>query len=346
MKQFRNWTAAIAVLVSSLIIGCNDQGIDNSKVAFKMASVTDKGENAAEAAGQFNEAFLGVSELEFVVTGEATGKTAGGGEGKDNDKDRDKNNGGGGHHDDDDEEEDDDDDEENDGDDDDGEDDDDEENDEDEDEEDDGDDEDDEEDGDSNSGENGGDDDQEEDSGSGDTSGDDQDTDVENDNDPGNGESPAPAIPTNRNIVLKGGFIVDLLRGTSTPDFGVADVFPGTYKSIRLKLAPILPGGKSILISKTLMSEALGEEKVVEFSLEGELQIMIESTNGFTLEGGDFKQFLVLLDLNALFQWVDLVQAVPNEHGIIAINEKSNAAMAAQIKTKLSQVVRVVEGAN
>jgi hypothetical protein len=333
MKQFRNWAAAIAVLVSSLIIGCNDQGIDNSKVAFKMASVTDKGENAAEATGQFNEAFLGVSELEFVVTSDAGGKTAGGG--NDKDKDKDKNNGGGGHHDDDDEEDDDD-----------GDDDDDEEDDDDGEQDDDdeegGDDE--EEDGDSTSGENGGDDGQEEDSGSGDNSGGDEDTD--NDNAPGSEETPAPAIPTNPNIVLKGGFVVDLLRGTSTPDFGVADVFPGTYKSIRLKLAPILPGGKSILISKTLMSEALGEEKVVEFSLEGELQIMIESTNGFTLEGGDFKQFLVLLDLNALFQWVDLVQAVPDEHGIIAINEKSNAAMAAEIKTRLSQVVRVVEGAN
>jgi hypothetical protein len=94
------------------------------------------------------------------------------------------------------------------------------------------------------------------------------------------------------------------------------------------------------------MSEALGQAKVVEFSLEGELTLLIENTNGFTLKGGDFKQFLVLFDLGALFQWVDLIQAVPNEHGIIAINEKSNPAIAAQIKNKLSKVVTVVEAAN
>lgn len=324
MKLFRNWIATAAVLVGSPFIGCKDQDLDNSKVAFKMASITDKGENLEEIPGQFNEAFLGVTELEFVVASAGAGKEGD----KDKDKDRDKDKEGHGHHDDDE--------------DDDGDEDEEDEDDEGDDEDDDNDDEDEE--GDYNSGENTGDGDEEENSGTGNNSGGQEGTEV--DNSPESGEVPVPAIPANRSIVLKGAFVVDLLQGTSTPDFGVADVFPGTYRRVRLKLSPILPGGKSILISKTLVSEALGEEKIVEFSLEGELQIMIESTNSFTLRGGDFKQFLVLLDLNALFQWVDLVQAVPDEHGIIAINEKSNAAMAAQIRTKLSQVVRLVEDPN
>jgi hypothetical protein len=332
MKRIKNLTALMAVLVCTLIVGCNDQSFDTSKVAFRIASVTDKGVGIGNTSGKFNEAFLGVTELEFVVPGGSVGKTAGDDK-DDKDKDKDKDDKGDGHdnHDDDEEEDDDEDDGE--------------------------DEEDDEDDGDDDNEA----DDTEEDGENEEGSDTNQDTDGsssdgENNNDSGSEVVPIPTpipapvptpvpnpVPTNRNMVFKGGFIVDLLNGTSTPDFGVAEVFPGTYQRVRLKLGPVLPGGKSILISTTLMSEALGEVKVIEFSLQGELQILVENANSFTLKGGDFKQFLVLLDLNALFQWVDLVQAVPDEHGIIAINEKSNPALAAQIKGRLSQVIRVVE---
>jgi len=37
-----------------------------------------------------------------------------------------------------------------------------------------------------------------------------------------------------------GEFVVDLIAGTSTPDFGVAQVLPGTYQEVEITLEPIL----------------------------------------------------------------------------------------------------------
>jgi hypothetical protein len=165
---------------------------------------------------------------------------------------------------------------------------------------------------------------------------------------PGSTTSPAaqPQGPQNHNIDLRGQFIVDLLNGSSTPDFGVAQVLPGTYDKVNLSLAPILRGGKSIFISMTLTSDNLRDPIIIEFSLKGKLEIQIQNESGFPLRGGNLKQFLVLLDLNRLMDGIDLSQVATDDAGIIEVNEESNAALASQIKNKLSQVLRGGEDAD
>jgi hypothetical protein len=315
MKQLKNLTALAAVILCALIISCNDNFPSNSKVSFKIAGISDQEEGATtagEAPREFNEAFLGVTELEFLPAGTTAGRVAGGGHGNhdgdghhDKDKDKDK--------------------------------------DEDDDEGDEDDDEDDEEEDDEGSDEN------EDDGEDGDSDeGEDGENDPSDGNDDGQSDEDAgDPVQTPRNTILfKGPFIVDLLNGNSIPDFGVAEVMPATYQKIRLKLGPALPRGKSIFISATLVSGISREAMLIEFSLASIFELRIENPNGFKLEGGDFKQFIVLLDLDTLFEGVDLREAVADEHGIVRIDEESNAALAAQLRTRLSQSIHAREDSN
>ena len=85
---------------------------------------------------------------------------------------------------------------------------------------------------------------------------------------------------------------------------------------------------------------------MVEFSLTEELEIPIENMSSFTLNGGDFRQFLLLLDLDKLFQGIDLQHAAADEYGIIRIDENSNPALASQMKSRLSFAIQAGEDAN
>ncbi len=146
----------------------------------------------------------------------------------------------------------------------------------------------------------------------------------------------------NEDIEFEGHFVVDLIHGTSTPDFGVADLLPGLYKEIEIALGPVLEHGNSIFIAFELPRE--GEETVkIEYSSSAEFEIEIEREAGFQLEGGHLNQVLVLLDLDALFSGIDFNHAVIDADGVIRINESSNANLAALIETHLGNVLEAGE---
>ena len=48
----------------------------------------------------------------------------------------------------------------------------------------------------------------------------------------------------NEEIEFEGEFVVDLIHGTSTPDFGIADILPGLYEEMEIEIGPVLEGGK------------------------------------------------------------------------------------------------------
>jgi hypothetical protein len=143
-------------------------------------------------------------------------------------------------------------------------------------------------------------------------------------------------------IEFEGRFVVDLLNGTSSPDFGITNVSPGVYEELEIKVAPILDDGNSIFV-KFQYSEDGSDPVIVEFSSDKMFEIEIESEYGFEIDGGMLNQLLVLLDLDELTAGLDLSGAVVDDDGVIRINEDSNSDIAAMLVSKLHHVMEAGE---
>lgn len=139
-------------------------------------------------------------------------------------------------------------------------------------------------------------------------------------------------------IEFEGKFIVDLIAGTSTPDFGISDVMPGTYKELEVKLEPILDDGNSIYIELTYQPEG-SDPVIIQYSTNRTIEFEIEKDNGFELDLGTLNQILVLFDLDQLMAGLNLEQANVDEDGAIRINNESNADIANVIWDKLGMAL-------
>ncbi len=95
-------------------------------------------------------------------------------------------------------------------------------------------------------------------------------------------------------IEFEGRFVVDLIAGTSNPDFGIADVYPGIYKEIELKLEPILEGGYSIFIEFKYNVDGF-EPVTVQYSTDKQFKFEIERDSGIQLDGGALNQIFVIV---------------------------------------------------
>jgi hypothetical protein len=140
-------------------------------------------------------------------------------------------------------------------------------------------------------------------------------------------------------IEFEGNYIVDLIAGTSTPDFGIADIKPGLYEEIEIEMGPILDGGLTLFIAFAYTPDGATEAIKFEFSTSAELEFEIENENGFLLDDGAINQMLVLLDLDALFAELDFSGATEDTDGIVRINSDSNATLAAEILLNLGEAV-------
>lgn len=128
-------------------------------------------------------------------------------------------------------------------------------------------------------------------------------------------------------IEFEGQFVVDLLEGTSTPDFGIADVIPGVYKELEVKISPIMDDGNSVFIRLNYYSGGM-DTVVVEISTNKEMKFEIENESGIQLEENALNQILILFDLDKLFAGVDLSTATKDTDGVIRINGSSNTQIA------------------
>ena len=123
-------------------------------------------------------------------------------------------------------------------------------------------------------------------------------------------------------VEFKGPFKVDLISGTSAPEFGQALTDPGIYDEIEFKFGAVLDGGKTIDIAFTF------EGKEYEVSSKAEkLEFEIEQPNGLKIDENLLTTILVLIDMNVLFENINLAGAVADNDGIIRINEESNASI-------------------
>ena len=146
----------------------------------------------------------------------------------------------------------------------------------------------------------------------------------------------------NEEIEFEGEFAVDLIHGTSTPDFGSAEILPGLYEEMEIEIGPVLEGGKSVYIAFEIPRQDADPLRF-EYSYSGELEIEIERDAGFHLEGGSLNQMLVLVDLDLLFANIDFSQAVADADGIIRINSNSNADLASLIAANLDVIFEAGE---
>lgn len=149
---------------------------------------------------------------------------------------------------------------------------------------------------------------------------------AENDAHDGDGDGEA----ANEKVEYHGSYVVDLIKGTSTPDFGIADLLPGTYEEMEINIGPVLDSGKSILVAFDIPRDGADTLKI-EFSTSDELQLELERDAGFQLDGGTLNQMLVLLNLDSLIENIDFSQAVVDPDGIIRLNEHSNTDFALHI---------------
>jgi hypothetical protein len=135
-------------------------------------------------------------------------------------------------------------------------------------------------------------------------------------------------------IEFKGRYVVDLIAGTSNPEFGVSQIDPGLYNEIEIELGQFLEGGNSMFVAFTYQPSS-GDPVKVEFSTKALLEIEIEDDKGFVMKPDALSNILVMIDLDQLLSSVDLSQANVDSDGVIRINDSSNAALAQKIRSNV-----------
>jgi hypothetical protein len=166
------------------------------------------------------------------------------------------------------------------------------------------------------------------------SSGDDDD---HNGNDDSDDDSDHNGNDDGDEIEYQGQFIVDLIAGTSDPDFGIANVIPGVYKEIKVKIRPILDDGNSVFVKFNYTPDGTNDPVAVEFSTTKEIEFELENHSGIQLDGNSLNQVLILFDVDKLLANVDLSMAEKDEDGVIRINSTSNSSIAAAILSDFHQ---------
>ena len=128
----------------------------------------------------------------------------------------------------------------------------------------------------------------------------------------------------------KGSYIVDLLVGTSEPDFGDVGLVPGNYDKVEFTLSPLIPGGK------TLWVRFIHDQDQFELSTTQELDLEVEGLSALGLSNvRKSLELLVLVDLDLLLQGITLDGLTPGNDGVVRIDETNNAKLLEDILANL-----------
>lgn len=143
----------------------------------------------------------------------------------------------------------------------------------------------------------------------------------------------------NEEVEYEGEFIVDLIAGTSNPDFGITDLAPGLYEEMEVELEPIMEDGNTMFVAFNYTPEGANEAIRFEYSNKYEIEFEIEDEAGFQIDEGALNQMLILFDLDALFADVDLSAASADTDGVVRINASSNAEIARAIEANFEACI-------
>ena len=139
---------------------------------------------------------------------------------------------------------------------------------------------------------------------------------------------------------FEGKYVIDLLTGTSSPDLGLADLQPGTYNELEAETAQILDGGNTLIVKGTY-TDASQNAYTFEFSTDDEIELEIESDEGFVLIEGEVLDMIVNIYLPMFFEGVDFSTATENADGVIIINDSSNSSLAWKINNNIDHVAEI-----
>ena len=131
---------------------------------------------------------------------------------------------------------------------------------------------------------------------------------------------------------------MNLLAGSSDPAFGFANFSPGNYDNVEFKLSPVLPGGKTILI------RFIHAQTQFELSTTREFELEVEGLSGLDLtDAGRAVNLLVLLDLDRLFAGITFDALVPDNDGVVRINDDANSGLLESILNNLDDACEAGE---
>ena len=170
-----------------------------------------------------------------------------------------------------------------------------------------------------------------------DNSSDDDSDDDNDDSDDDSDDSDDDYDDDNDEIEFEGAFTVDLINGTSSPDFGVVSIEPGLYEEIEIEISPVMEDNLSVFISYSF-EDLSGTIYDVEFSSSEDFEIEIEDEDGIDASVGSFQDILILLNVEQLFSQLDLNSAEVDGDGVIRINKSSNSNLYNQIVNRMDDV--------
>ncbi len=138
-------------------------------------------------------------------------------------------------------------------------------------------------------------------------------------------------------IEYNGSFEFDVLNGTSTPAVLPIEMAPGLYHELEFNIDNVLSSGNSIEVSGTYNDGVSDYE--FEFTSTIEEEYEIENVNGVDLNVNETTNFVLFLELEALFDGVDFSNIVVDEDNVIRINSSSNSEIASQIENSLEHIM-------
>ncbi len=134
----------------------------------------------------------------------------------------------------------------------------------------------------------------------------------------------------------EGAYQFNILTGASSPAISSAEITPGTYHELEINIDNVLTSGKSIEISGTYDN---GTTYQFEFTSTLNEDYDIENTTGINANAGETVDFILSLNLEALFNGVDFTTADVDNDNIIRINSSSNSNLASIIENNLDNIM-------
>ncbi len=143
-------------------------------------------------------------------------------------------------------------------------------------------------------------------------------------------------------LEIKGNFEIDLIAGTSNPDFGISGITPGIYDELEIQMSPFLDGGKTLIVEFNYSLNG-SDPVTIEISTSHELEFEVDIQSNVDLSASSISNILVLFDLDQLLSGIDFSSANTDANGVIKINETSNTGLYSTIASNLHQVLEAGE---
>ncbi|MTI22910.1 hypothetical protein E1176_17895 [Fulvivirga sp. RKSG066] len=145
---------------------------------------------------------------------------------------------------------------------------------------------------------------------------------------------------TETEVEFEGNYEVDLLTGTSNPEFGMAELAADTYNEIEIEFGTFLDNDASIIVEGNYINDK--DEKIAfKYMLKKALSIEIESDNGFEVTAGAVKNIVAEIDFALLFRDIDFELANANADGLVIVDASLNTYVYNLINQNISAAFEV-----